>query len=196
MRRAAAEAAGRHYRILRSWGQGTHRAANGFTVVELLVAIGLFSVAVAIAAGGLITAMRAERQVVGLIAANSNVSLVLEQVARELRTGFDFCVNGLSCPLEAGGMTAELSFRNARGEVVTYRREGEAVVRGVDGTFSVLTAGNVSVRHLMFRIAGYVPGVDLQPRITITIGVGTTERGAAGTTVTLQTTVSSRQPAS
>ena len=63
----------------------------GFTLVEVLVAIGVFSIVVAIATGGFVSSLRTERQVASLISAQSNASLVLEQMAREVRTGYLFC---------------------------------------------------------------------------------------------------------
>jgi prepilin-type N-terminal cleavage/methylation domain-containing protein len=64
---------------------------RGFTLIEMLVAIGVFAVVVAIATGGFVNSLRTQRQVASLISAQSNASLVLEQMAREIRTGFLFC---------------------------------------------------------------------------------------------------------
>ena len=64
---------------------------KGFTLIELLVAMGIFAIVIAIATGGFINSLRTQRQVASLISAQSNASLVLEQMAREIRTGFLFC---------------------------------------------------------------------------------------------------------
>jgi prepilin-type N-terminal cleavage/methylation domain-containing protein len=64
---------------------------KGFTLVEVLVAMGIFAIVVAIATGGFVSSLRTQRQVASLISAQSNASLVLEQIAREVRTGFLFC---------------------------------------------------------------------------------------------------------
>jgi prepilin-type N-terminal cleavage/methylation domain-containing protein len=64
---------------------------KGFTLIELLVSIGIFSIVVAIATGGFVNSLRTQRQVSSLISAQSNASLVLEQMAREIRTGYLFC---------------------------------------------------------------------------------------------------------
>src|SRR6185295_7895950 len=85
---------------------------GGFTLVELLVAITLFSIAISIAIGGFVRALHTERQLIALIAANSNASLAIEQIAREIRTGTGFaCASGES-------PCSELSFTNAGGAVV------------------------------------------------------------------------------
>ncbi len=83
------------------------RARGGFTLVELLVAIGLFAVIATIASGGFISALRTQRRVASLISAESNVTLVLEQMAREERTGYLFChdlnTNSANTPSSACG---------------------------------------------------------------------------------------------
>jgi prepilin-type N-terminal cleavage/methylation domain-containing protein len=68
-----------------------NKSRSGFTLIELLVAIGLFTIIVAIAVGGFTNALRTQRQVSSLIATQSNVSLALEQITREIRTGYLFC---------------------------------------------------------------------------------------------------------
>lgn len=64
---------------------------SGFTLIELLVAIGIFATLTAVAMGGLAREIRVQRQTQELIAVSSNASLVLEQMAREIRTGSYFC---------------------------------------------------------------------------------------------------------
>jgi prepilin-type N-terminal cleavage/methylation domain-containing protein len=64
---------------------------KGFTLIELLVTVGLFTIIITIAVGGFTDAIRTQRQVSSLIAAQSNVSLALEQMARQIRTGYLFC---------------------------------------------------------------------------------------------------------
>ena len=160
---------------------------QGFTLVELIVAVGLFSVVTSIAVGGFVSALRTQRQTVGLISANSNASLLMEQMAREIRTGYDFCVNGENC-----FSSSQLSFKNAHGESVSYRLQGGAVERSVGGNFSPLTSGNVSIRYLSFVVSGNQSNDALTPRVTISMGVSSKELGVAGSAINLQTTVSAR----
>jgi len=63
----------------------------GFTLIEIMIAIVLFSIMVAIGVGGLTVAIRSQRQAAALLGAQSNVSLAVEQMAREVRTGYLFC---------------------------------------------------------------------------------------------------------
>lgn len=162
---------------------------SGFTLVELLVSIGLFSVVVSIAVGVFVTILRSQRQAAGLLAANSNVSLSIEQMAREIRTGYNFCINGRGCSL------SELKFNNARGEDIIYRLQEGAIERQVNNNqFQKITADNVDVKYLKFYLQGNRGGDGYQPRVTIALGVSSKEIGLRGNIINLQTTVSARLP--
>lgn len=159
-------------------------------MVELLVAVSLFAVIASISIGGFVRALRTQRQVAALIAANSNVSIALEQIAREIRTGSLFCtgVTSALCPT-----SSHLAFVNARAETVVYRLFGGAVERlVVGGIFQKITGGNVSIRYLRFVLFGNLSTDTYPPRVTIAIGVSAKEVGVSGTIVRFQTTISSR----
>jgi prepilin-type N-terminal cleavage/methylation domain-containing protein len=64
---------------------------KGFTLVETLVAIAIFAIVVLIGVGGFANALHTQGEVSSLIAAQSNASIALEQMAREIRTGYLFC---------------------------------------------------------------------------------------------------------
>ncbi len=69
---------------------------KGFTLIEVLVAIAIFSIVVMIAAGAFTRALQTQREVAALISAQSNGSLTLEQMSREVRTGYFFCATSTS----------------------------------------------------------------------------------------------------
>lgn len=164
---------------------------KGFSLVEVIVAVSLFTIVAAIAAGGFVNALRAQRQAAALVAANNNVSLALEQMVRELRTGFSFCVGdaALLC-----GLPGMIAFTNDRLEVVTYRLANGAIEKGVGGVFQRITGSNVLVRYLVFVPSGGQSGDGWVPRVTISLGVGAREPGLENSVIRLQTTASSRVP--
>lgn len=63
----------------------------GFTLVELLVSIAIFSIVVSIAVGGFVQALRSEHQVAAMVSTESNLGNAFEEMAREIRTGYLFC---------------------------------------------------------------------------------------------------------
>lgn len=165
-------------------------SSSGFTLIELLVAVGLFSVAIALAAGGIVSLIRTQRQVMSLVAATNNASLVLEQMAREIRTGLLFCEPDGGTPCSGGN---ELVFINAKGEKVSYRLSGEILEKIVDGKPYRLTGENVSIKYLNFELFGNRPGDGWPPRITIALGVAGRGIYVSQNIVRLQTTVSARE---
>lgn len=82
----------------------------GFTIVELLVAVGLFMSIVVVAIGAYLRVLKTQGFITDIMAANDNVSLILEQMAREIRTGDEF---------ETHNQEA-ITFRNDMGQCVIY----------------------------------------------------------------------------
>lgn len=166
---------------------------SGFTLIEFLIALGLFAIVVSVAVGGFVRALVVQRQLVGLASANSNVSLAVEQMAREIRTGTDFSCNAEPCD--------ELRFLNARGNEVIYkwiddgdissiqRREVCTQSVGCSGTgdFENITGTNVDISDLRFLL--FTTPV---PRVTISLGLAARESSIRSTVVRIQTTVSAR----
>jgi prepilin-type N-terminal cleavage/methylation domain-containing protein len=159
---------------------------SGFTLIELLVAIASFVVIISIAVGGFSGALRSQRQAIALMNANNNISLVLEQMMREIRTGSNFCQSSNPCSSNV------LSFTNAYGRNVSYRLNNNAIEKDNGSGFKKITADNVVVRYLNFIYSGTLPNDNKQPKIAILIGVSSRESSASGIVVNLQTTVSPR----
>ncbi len=178
-----------------------NRSRRGFTLVEMLVAIAVFSILVAVGVGGFANALHTQREVAALIAVQSNASVALEQMAREMRTGWLFCDQPGSSPgtpaqpnavcqlaTNPNGTIASgcvvnnniwtchniLDFYNANGENVDYRLSGGQLARsatGISGAFSSLTGSNVRVAYLIFTIYGNTEGDHWPPRVTVSMGV-------------------------
>lgn len=167
-----------------------------------MVAIGVFSVVVAIAMGGLTRAFRMERQIAAFVGVNSEMSLVLEQMAREIRTGFDFvCLNPVTglydrCP--PGTVTSTLAFSNSNYQEVAYCEHGGFIERS-EGTFecgtgfsSKITSEHTIVRYLRFEFFGTEAADCYPPRVTVSLGVSPADKSLPDQTIDIQTTVSGR----
>lgn len=184
-------------------------------MIELLVAIALFSIVVAIAASGFVNALRTQRQVSSLISAQSNVTLVLEQMAREVRTGYLFC-HGLAsttpnndpfsndycgCNVDASNVWTcdALDYYNAAGGHVNYSLRNGALAKSdtnaADPTAQSITGNDVSVKYLHFILYGNLEGDHWTPRVTVAIGVApsSTDPGVSGDVLNMETTISARQ---
>lgn len=153
-------------------------------MVELLVAMALFIISVTIASGGFIRALKTQKAIVALIAANDNASLSIEQMAREIRTGSDFSLNG-----------EDLTFLNVYNTQVTYRLNNStnAIEKSEGGNnFRPITAANVKINSLKFYLFGQSSGDNYSPRITITSNISPDIPAIQNISANLQTTVSAR----
>jgi len=180
---------------------------KGFTLVETMVALALFTTIIAIAIGGFVNALHAQRQVALLLATQSNVSLSLEQMARDIRTGYLFCHDasgaatcGLTPPDSCSGGGAsplicnDLDYFSATGDNVEYRLRNGSLEKGIGGNFQSVTGDNVNVKYLTFIMQGTTEGDHWNPRITVAIGVApsTTDAGISADVLNLQTSISAR----
>ena len=152
------------------------KSRQGFTIIELMVAMSLFVIVVGITSGVFVRSLRTQRQVVALMAANDNASQTLEQMTREIRTGTAFTASG-----------SRLSFTNSSDEPIAYN----FVSGRLERNGKPLTASNVLVKYLRFAVRGAEVGDGVSTRVTVFFGVSA--KGKMESFVTrLQTTIASR----
>jgi prepilin-type N-terminal cleavage/methylation domain-containing protein len=183
---------------------------KGFTLIELLVAMSLFVVFIAIASGGFIRALRTQRAIVALMAVNDNTSLVLEQMSREMRTGYNFCTK--TSVIGKGGNqnfpecsnldNDELAFIDINNQVVLYKfnEDDKSIERGIidspsgEPDYDRITGENVRVMNFEISLMGNEPGDGDFPRITISVKVGpkSSEEYLESFYSNVQSTISSR----
>jgi len=153
-------------------------------MVELLVAMSLFIIFVVIASGSFVRALRSQRAIVALIAANDNASLAVEQMAREIRTGSNFSLSG-----------SDLVFTNANNVSVVYRlNDSIKVVEKNEGGsgFKPITAANVRINSLNFYLRGQEMGDNYPPRITVSLNISPNIPTIQNISTSFQTTISAR----
>ncbi len=163
------------------------KTSSGFTIIELMVAMTLFLVLIGIAIGGFINALRTQRAIVELMAANDNASLTMEQIAREIRTGYHFVKVSDS----------EFGFTNAYNVTVFYRLNEGAIERGAQDIFlqtkyKKITADNLRVIGFGVNLLGGDAGDGYPPRITISLSITGKSKFLENVSVNVQTTISSR----
>ena len=175
---------------------------SGFTLIELLIAMTVFLILIGIVVSIFISSLRTQRAMVALMATNDNASLTLEQMARELRTAFDFSIIA-SPPVSSGSV---LKFKNANSEFVSYRLNNYAIERGIctlsnladcdlpsEFSYAPITGTNVKISDLRFIIFNPANPDDWPPRITITLSVTPKQANLEDIIKTnIQTTISAR----
>ena len=193
---------------------------KGFTLIEMLVTVGLFAIIITIAVGGFTNAIRTQQQVSSLISTQSNVSLALEQMSREVRTGYLFChlpgvnsPNGTAgttpsasnadcgctfsaAPAPAGAWTCTgLDFYDDGSHNIVYSLQNGALMESIDGHLAQsITGDTVSVKYLQFQLFGQTENDHWTPRVTVSLGISpsSTDPAVMNDVFNLETTVSAR----
>lgn len=173
---------------------------SGFTLLEMIVATGIFGVIGILAAGSLLSLADAQRKALALQTAQDNLRFALDVMAKNIRTGKsfncnsfdppDFSLTPANCLSPSGGNN--LSF-NSGGKTITYgfnAAEG-TIERWIDGAGrEPLTAKELVVR-MRFFVRGAPLGDDEQPLITIVME-GMAGKGKIESKFNLQTSISQR----
>ncbi len=188
----------------------THKNRAGFTIIELIVAVGLFTFVVIYAIGITISVTRAERKSSDIQAVQDNIRFSLELMTKEMRTGSEFNLS-TNCVAVSG---QEITFRSTDSGLTPYRTYYLSLtafpqngiikrIKSADplsvgcGSAQDLTAGEVSVDALAFNLhnasVAQATECDGQPTIVINMRLHSSEvlYGAA-TMMSLQTTVVQR----
>lgn len=142
--------------------------ARGYTLVELIVAVGLFALVMLLASGAYLMMIGINRQAQGIATGIDNLAFALETMTRDIRTGTEYSCAGNNCN--------SFSFKNSSKAPASYSCSGVcspsspgALQETVNGTTMTLTDPSVKVTALNFYTEGLAKGDGLQPRVTIVI---------------------------
>lgn len=168
------------------------KKTKAFSLVELLISIGIFVVIMTICLGSVVSILDAGRKSKSLKAVMTNLNFALEVMSREIKFGKHYyCGIETSNPHTAtqdctGNNQAPgtaFTFTNSGGVDTIYRLNGTQIEKSIDNgsTYTAITAPEVIVQDLKFYVFGTTPYSDTaQPRVFLSV------RGYAGTKPTLQ----------
>jgi prepilin-type N-terminal cleavage/methylation domain-containing protein len=170
------------------------KSEPGFTLIEIVVAVGLFGVIMGIALPAFLNVNDMLVKTESFRAASDNVGLIMELMAREIRTGTEYVV--VSCPDGDG-----ISFKDFGGANAQYIRGSDGAIKRKSGNgcggFSDMTSPDVFIDSLNFDIrgTGVVAGAGggLQPRVIIVMTGHSGTKEKTKTYFRVQTFVSQRQ---
>lgn len=149
-------------------------SARGYTLVELIIAVGLFALIMMLASGAYLVMININRQTQSIATGIDNLSFALETMTRTIRTGTNYsCNGGGDC---SPGTT--FSVTNTSGNTVSYSLSNGVITQnGI-----ALTDPSVIVSSLVFYASGTgKPPIDYQqPRVTIVVS-GIVSSGAGKT---------------
>jgi prepilin-type N-terminal cleavage/methylation domain-containing protein len=172
------------------------RKHDGFTLIEMIVAIGIFTLVAVAAVAALASVIDANERSRSLAQANNNLDFSLQTMVREIRNGFAY-----GCDKSKPGKVPDdpsdcedvstFAFVNANRDKVVYELTGDdEIERTVNGSGQIITPPEVTVDHLEFDVVG-ADTDQKQSRVIITIQA-TVGSGDNARTVNLQTTATQR----
>jgi prepilin-type N-terminal cleavage/methylation domain-containing protein len=161
----------------------TKNSERAFTLVELIVSVGLFAIVVTIAMTAYLRLIAIDRESRATNDIVTNLNFVVDAMARGIRTGSNFnCGStGGNCPANAN----RFSYVNEQGVQVTYILLNNGVTSSVgeclyvipesactqpSGRASAVTDPRINIENLAFYSRGISSATEgIQPQVTFTI---------------------------
>lgn len=182
------------------------KIGRGFTLVELLVSLSVFVVVLFVAVSTLLSTVSVYRVSQGSRTATDNLNFALEDVAKSMRTGFNYhCGSSgdFEEPQDCSSGDTFIVFTDQGGTLIAFRffedvnglgsieRSISCLPSGCSG-WETFTAPQVDINHFRMYVQGALSGDGRQPYAFLlvrgTVGVKEKER----VTFDLQTMISQR----
>ncbi len=147
---------------------------RGFTLVEIIVAIGLFALIMTLAAGAYLVMININKQSQGIATGINNLSFAIDTMTRTIRTGFDY-----GCPSAGNDCSGGdiFSVKNSNGVTITYSLSSNSIIQQKGATSVAITDSSVTINSLKFYASGTAkPPNSEQARVTIVVS-GTVSYG-------------------
>lgn len=184
---------------------------RGFTLIEMLVSVAVFSMVMVVALGALLSLSEANRKAQLLSEATNNFNSAIDSMTRSIRTGTSYHCGGgvVSTAQDCTNGSTEFAFLPAGASARTvyeYSTSGctdngpGCIVRSQDGgsTFAPITSSDIVVTSLQFYVVGAPSGVQspqslsIQPKVEILIAGYITLKSGQTTAFNVQTSVTQR----
>ncbi len=172
---------------------------QGFTLIELIVSVALFSIVMTVALGALLAVIDANREAKGIKLVVNNLNLAMESMSRELRVGTKYCTvadgTGSACNDVTGSEV--VYFTTDQGQDQSFFRYDpitQSITRrvGETGQELYLTGSDVFLENVNFYIRGVGFSDGTQPSVWIVLN-GRSQQGDQEVNFNLQTLVSQRK---
>lgn len=171
---------------------------RAFTLVELIVSVGLFSIVIVIAMSAYLSLISLDRKARATNDVMTNLSFVIESMSRSIRTGTNYDCGGAigtitNCPSGAN----YFSFVNENNQTDTYlfyTSNGKGTI-GVCLNSNVCTAGSaatltdprINITNFTFYTQGAGTGDSVQPRVIFVVsGTITPDSASAPVSFTIE----------
>lgn len=152
------------------------RSHRGFTLVELIVSVGLLSVVIVIAMSAFLSLISLDRKARATNDLMTNLSFAVEAMSRSIRTGTNYDCGGYGSIANCPSGSNYFSFIDDNSQSVAFLLKsdgtiGTCVNAGVctSGNANTITDPRITVTNLTFYTQGAGTGDGLQPRVIFTV---------------------------
>jgi len=186
---------------------------KGFTLIEIMVAIAVFSIVMVMAMGALLNVIDSNNKARSIKTAINNISFALEGISKDVRMGTDYsCSDNSGTSLDCSSGGSDISFKSSKtiggveNPYVYYKFSGNQIWSCVGGatsgvcpaaSYSPLTSSEVTISATSskFYVLGVADskaaaGTRTQPRVIIVINGVAGYKERTKTTFDLQTSIS------
>ncbi len=177
---------------------------KGFTLVEMIVAVGLFAVVMVVCVGALLALVTANRKAQALQSVMNNLNIALDGMVRSTRMGSNydgsvFCSgNGGGGPKDCTSGSTSFSFTpydpTTGPWVYSYDSVTKRIYRSQQGQVPIaITAPEVAIDEMKFYVVGTTRGDNTQPKVVIVVkGTAASSASSSRTTFHIQATAVQR----
>lgn len=166
---------------------------KGVSLLELIIAIGIFSIIILSAIGIFQSVVNGQRDAISAQNIQENIRYAMETISREIRMAQKTLNNECNGSSDYIYRTENntLYFKNMHGECVEYETENNAFkITRDDVAIGFITPNEIIVTNLKFNV---VDGSATQPRVSLRMDVeASTSKKEHKQKMVIQTTISSR----
>lgn len=178
------------------------KAQKGFTLIEIIVAISVFTFIMFISTGSILSILDANRKSQNTRTVLDNLNYSVEAMTRSIRFGSNY-----HCDISTGSISSvrdcttggsSIAVLDSNGARVIYRLNNGAIEKSANSgaSYSKLTSADVTITNITFYVIGSTPysseSSHYQPRVIIVISGFAGVKASSKTSFTIETTVSQR----
>ena len=171
-----------------------HHSQRGYTLIELIVSVGIFSIVMLLASGAYLSLISYTREARAVSTVMTSLSYGIDQMSREIRTGTDY-----QCGTGGCANASSITVTNDQGHTVSYLLADGAIARCVDESVCTaaiavpLTDPSIDVTSLVFNVKGNTSSSDgVQPYVTMTVRGEAAVAGESPVPFSIETSASQR----
>ena len=170
------------------------KISTGFTLIEMMVVVIVFSLMIGTASGVFVSGLKAQKKLLAYQELLDQTSYFMEYISRAVRMAKkDIAGNCTAMPRLNYAITRDgfgLKFKNYRGDCQEFFLDGQTIKEDRGGLINSLFSGAIKISAFRIVLSGESQNDDLQTKATIFLAV----EGREKSKIRLQTTVSQRNP--